>query len=611
MTIEYSSGDHTLEHSDRFSAASHSQAPQFRPLLVLTTASSSQLIELDDTTELTIGRGAPADLRLADPSLSRRHARLSRDGEAVRVVDLGSRNGTWVGGHRIEEAVVRAGDTIVLGQCTIAVQLASPPEAARFGLASPGCVLNDLTQELARSRSFARPLSLLLVRPLTPRRGSSQELFTRCLRALRTTDRAGLYDRDAVLAVLPETTLEDAQRVAERIVNGDCADAYAVRLTCGVASARERSATFSAAHLVSAAWEAARTATLSRPIAIAGAEPSAAASSGSTSGDMVRCNPAMIDLRRQVERLAPRGITVLLHGETGTGKELFASEIHSRSGRRGPLRVVNCAAIPEQLTESVFFGHVRGAFTGAHRDQSGVFVQAHGGTLFLDEIGELSSTAQSTLLRVLETRRVCPIGGTQERDVDVRIVAATHRDLAAMAEQGSFRLDLYHRLASVTLTIPPLRERRDEIEPLVERFLDSACASGAVKPTVHPDALACLLAYHWPGNVRELRNVVERALALYDDNCIRVSDLPLHLMSCDRSSALPMPAPSTQAPGSSQFEAAHDLREAVRQHEWALIQAALEQSQGNQRRAAALLGLPLRTLERKLHIERQHRSRMT
>src|SRR6185312_8470758 len=151
---------------------------------------SSQLVELDDATALTIGRAAPAELKVADPSLSRRHARLSREGEAVRVVDLGSRNGTWVGGRRIEDAIVRAGDTIVLGQCTIAVQLASPPEAARFGLVSPGSVLNDLDQELARSRSFARPLSLLVVRPLTPRLGSPQELFARCLRALRSTDRA-------------------------------------------------------------------------------------------------------------------------------------------------------------------------------------------------------------------------------------------------------------------------------------------------------------------------------------------------------------------------------------------------------------------------------------
>ena len=477
-------------------------------------------------------------------------------------------------------------------------------------------MLSDLGQELARSRSFARPLSLIVVRPLTPRHGSLEELFARCLRALRSTDRAGLYDRDAVVAVLPETTLEDAQRVAALIVNVDSvgsASSQSLQLTCGIATTCERSATFSAAHFVSAAWDAARTATLSRPIVVAGVGPGVAANSvtplpAANGGDMVRCNPAVLELRRQVERLATRTITVLFHGETGTGKELFANEIHRASGRRGPLRVVNCAAIPEQLVESVFFGHVRGAFTGAHREHSGMFVQAHGGTLFLDEIGELSSAAQSTLLRVLETQRVCPIGGTQERDVDVRVVAATHRDLAAMAEQGSFRLDLYHRLAGVTLTIPPLRERRDEILPLLERFLESSCSTDAVRPTVHPDALACLLAYHWPGNVRELRNVVERALALYEGDCIRISDLPLHLVS---SAPNPTPLANAASKAVSQIEAAQDLREAVRQHEWGLIQAALERSHGNQRRAAALLRLPLRTLERKLRIERQLRGRMT
>jgi DNA-binding NtrC family response regulator len=306
----------------------------------------------------------------------------------------------------------------------------------------------------------------------------------------------------------------------------------------------------------------------------------------------------MLELASLVEKLAPRKISVLVFGETGTGKELIARELHEKSGRsQGPLQIVNCGAIPQHLTASVLFGHVRGAFTGADRDHQGVFGRAHGGSVFLDEVGELSAEAQAALLRVLDTQRVCPIGGRQEQLVDVRVIAATHRNLADMVERGSFRLDLYHRLNSVVLQLPSLRERKDEILPLAEHFIERF-AFGDKAPRLSQAASTRLLAYTWPGNVRELRNVIERALALCDGEDICERDLPAQV--CQG----PMPSAPALAP---QPLAALDphalgLREALRRQEIALIEAALRSTHGNQKRAARLLQLPLRTFERKLSV---------
>lgn len=323
----------------------------------------------------------------------------------------------------------------------------------------------------------------------------------------------------------------------------------------------------------------------------------------SCSGDarsFVRNCPRMLELASLVERLAPRKISVLVLGETGTGKELIARELHEKSDRKdGPLQVVNCGAIPEPLTASVLFGHVRGAFTGADRDHQGVFGRAHGGTVFLDEVGELSSEAQAALLRVLDTQRVCPIGGRQEQPVDVRVIAATHRNLGEMVERGSFRLDLYHRLNSVVLQLPSLRERKEEILPLAEHFIEHF--AGRADLRLSHGASARLLAYAWPGNVRELRNVVERAVALCDGESICERDLPLHV--CHRLAHAPEPQlRAAAAPSGASEVGTIGLREALRQQEIALIEAALRSTQGNQKRAACLLQLPLRTFERKLSV---------
>jgi DNA-binding NtrC family response regulator len=309
-------------------------------------------------------------------------------------------------------------------------------------------------------------------------------------------------------------------------------------------------------------------------------------------GDALYSSQQSRDMLSLLRRVAPAPVSVLLQGETGTGKELAARELHRASGRKGPLRVLNCAAIPPHLIEGTLFGHERGAFTGADRARAGVFEEAHGGTVLLDEVGELSLGAQAALLRAIETRRLLRVGGSREIAFDARVVSATHRDLTAMTERGAFRLDLLHRLCVVAVELSPLRARRTEIAPLARHFLAQLQGPCAFDPAV----LTRLETYDWPGNVRELRNVIARAAALAQGPCITLEDLPDALRADPRASAELSLVDSEPAAGSS----ARALRDHLRTVEHEELRRALSQSGGNQRRAAALLGLPLRTFERRL-----------
>ncbi len=230
---------------------------------------------------------------------------------------------------------------------------------------------------------------------------------------------------------------------------------------------------------------------------------------------MIGTSPVMAEVYAALERIVETDITVLIQGATGTGKELVAIALHQGGARaKGPFIATNCAAIPETLLESELFGHVRGAFTGAVADRKGRFVEAHQGTIFLDEIGEMSPMLQVKLLRVLQEGEVRPVGGNSVAKVDVRIVAATNRDLDAMLAEGSFREDLYYRLNVVNLTLPPLSERDGDLALLVDHFLAKCGEAGEGTTAFSDDALSALAAYPWPGNVRELENEVRRAVAL-------------------------------------------------------------------------------------------------
>jgi DNA-binding NtrC family response regulator len=304
-------------------------------------------------------------------------------------------------------------------------------------------------------------------------------------------------------------------------------------------------------------------------------------------------DPQMVELDKQLSRIASASISVLILGETGVGKEVVAEQLHARSGRSGRFVAIHCAALSESLLESELFGYEKGAFTGADRAREGLFEAAQGGTVFLDEIGELPQATQVKLLRVLEERKVLPVGGRTARALDVRFVAATHRDLEESVALGSFRQDLYYRLNGITLRVPPLRERPGDIVALARHFMDvSAAALGRAHRAELSDAARCaLMSYSWPGNIRELRNVVERAVLLGNGEL-----LPEHL-----------PSKLVQA-GSGHSSAMHGaaadprgvLLEQMEQAERQRIVEALRACDGNQTLAAERLGVSRRTLVSRL-----------
>ena len=246
-----------------------------------------------------------------------------------------------------------------------------------------------------------------------------------------------------------------------------------------------------------------------------------------TSGELVGGSPAMKKLVEQIGRAARSAASVLVTGERGTGKELVARAIHTMSPRaKGPLEKLNCAALPSELIESELFGHEAGAFTGATKQRRGKFERASGGTLFLDEVGDMPLPMQAKLLRVLQEREIERVGGSETIAVDVRVVAATNRDLVAACETGAFRADLYDRLNVLPLAIPSLRARREDVPVLAGHFLELAARSNDRRDVrLEPDAVAALASYSWPGNVRELRNVIERLVILTPDNAIRADDV--------------------------------------------------------------------------------------
>jgi DNA-binding NtrC family response regulator len=315
----------------------------------------------------------------------------------------------------------------------------------------------------------------------------------------------------------------------------------------------------------------------------------------------IAASAAMREAFELAGRLGVEVLPVILQGETGSGKEVVARFIHNSGPRKSkPMVCVNCAAIPAALVESTLFGHQRGAFTGAAQQQKGVFEAADGGSLFLDEIGELPLPAQAALLRVIETKRLARVGSTQEIAVDVRIIAATHKDLEAMSETGAFRADLYYRLCAMVVEIPPLRERTEDIEPLLRFFL--AREARARVHDISPEALQSLQAYRWPGNVRELRNAVERAMVVARGGVIEVADLPLKIRgSKARTGGDEMPSGDDGVPASAAPTlAAGDLKLRLQEYESRLLVDTLLSTGWNQTEAAKRLGMPIRTLAYKI-----------
>ena len=304
--------------------------------------------------------------------------------------------------------------------------------------------------------------------------------------------------------------------------------------------------------------------------------------------NIIAVSRKMAQVLEIVGQIADSAASVLLAGESGTGKELIARALHFRSRRQqGPFVPVNCAAIPDNLLESELFGHVKGAFTDARQAKTGLFQAARAGTLFLDEVGEMPLLLQAKLLRVIEDKRVRPVGATEEAPVDVRIVSATNSDLEEAIAAGKFRADLYYRLATVTLVLPALRDRPEDIVPLVKHFLVRASSEAArVVPEIDAEAMACLTHHPWPGNIRELQNAISRAVILCRNNRITRSDLPAKVAGGEAQSVT--------------VDDAVNRRLTMDQLEREYARAIVASVGGNKSEAAAVLGIDRKTLYRKL-----------
>jgi transcriptional regulator with AAA-type ATPase domain len=518
---------------------------------------------LPDSGTLVIGRAVDCDISVPEESLSRRHARLEL-GPPMRIVDLGSANGTVIGGQALaanSSREITPSEMIELG--SVLVTIVMPPRSVLGGLRrvwAHGDFEAKLDEECARGGHFA-VARIRVAAPPEPAR-----LEPVLLGVLRAGDSLARYVPGEYHAVLPGVTPSGATELASGLVTG---------LTSAGLDARVGLACFPGSGTTAAALVASAGAQLA-PAGVPVLVPPPA------SGAMAR-------VYRLIERVAPGTINVLLLGETGVGKEILAEAIHERSPRRSqPLLRLNCAALTESLLESELFGHEKGAFTGALAAKPGLLESAHGGTVFLDEIGELSPSAQAKLLRVIETRQVTRVGALEARAIDVRFVAATHRDLEAASAQGAFRQDLYFRIGGMAILVPPLRERSDEIEPLARAFITAAArAAGRPVPALSREALDALRAYRWPGNIRELRNVLERAVLLTEGE-IGIDELPVEKLD----STLYAPVHDAPAsPGSALSSALEPLRAGLAEAERARILAALDECGGNQSRAAKRLGI--------------------
>ena len=585
---------------------------------------------LDPEAETRIGRGTECTIQLNDPLCSRVHAVLRNVGGRWQVRDMDSRNGTYVNDQKIDDSVLAEGHYLKVGstefkfhQSKMRPTLPGDPNigitqsiVARFKM---GAVETE-APELSSVQTLEQTKDLLLLHQLSIKLLGSSDAQA-CLRLalelvlartqasvvgfLSVSDDRHLKSK----IVLPEYAQQKVE-LSEELMRLVCDEGHAVWIANQKNAEVEKATShysdaqciplvrdkkvLGAFHLyldngrfrqshfdfaVSAANIAASA------LARALQEETLATSFErlkQTSGvfdELIGESPPMLELKGKISRIAGAGGCVLIRGESGSGKELVAKAVHKLSNRANrPLLSVNCAAIPADLIESQLFGHRAGSFTGADRDHAGLFKQADMGTLFLDEIGELTAAGQAKLLRILEGHPFLPVGATQEVQVDVRVIAATNRDLSKLARERKFREDLYYRLNVFELYLPPLRDRGEDIGRLIDHFVDLfRMVHGRPTLSVSDAARAKLIAYAWPGNVRQLRNTIDSAVVMATGPKIEPTDLMLQDVGVDELETLELEV-----------------------WERKLILEALKRTQGNVPEAAKILGIGRATLYRKL-----------
>jgi two-component system response regulator AtoC len=567
---------------------------------------------LPEAGTIAIGRSPECEVFIDHPSVSRRHAVLDI-GPPLAIEDQGSSNGTRVRDKRLgpsQRVELAPGDLIELGALQLVVQQRTAP-VRRRRLWTHDYFDARLEEECERCELSGARFAVIHLRA-TP--GHAASIEDAVAAQLRTLDIVASYAPGQYEALLCETTNDEAEAARRRLTAAfaELRIEVGIGVACYPDDGRDPDA------IIACAAERARGESHDREVA-----PLEIPETG------------MQTLRRLVERIAHASISVLIQGETGVGKEVMAETIHTMSQRaQHPFLQLNCAALSETLLESELFGHEKGAFTGAHAAKPGLLETADKGTVFLDEIGELPATMQVKLLRVIEERRVMRVGGLKSKAIDVRFLAATNRDLEAEVARGAFRQDLYFRLNGITLDIPPLRERQNEIAPLAEIFIARACAESAREPlAISPEASTLLHRYAWPGNIRELKHVLERAVLLCPDPILRPEHLPVEKMRATRTvhaepapvtkpaarnptteNRKPRPTPSEVSerapnPTPPDDDDSLDFKKESRERERRAIIAAMRASEGNQSKAATLLKISRRTLLTKLDLHALPRPR--
>ncbi len=606
-------------------------------LRVLDGRSTQMEFEIDRP--LTIGRGDEGEVRIFDETSSRRHACVRPEGKAFLLEDLGSSNGTFLNGAKVERETLKDGDEILVGSTRFqflltpagerGTVLISPPEES--GLAVHSSIrevdfrvvegkdeaedFRRLTKAFEASRSLTglrdaeevltRLLDILMEELEGDRAAVLQEADSGRLEIVasrgegkkepvlsRAVVRKVAKDREAVLIKDAETDPRFQER--KSLLQQKVRSALCVPLSSGgeflgilYVDRTKSGKSFGPRDLetlLAIAGQAAPALATARAFALERDRREDVERTLGGERVMVGGGPAFRGVLDLVDRAAGSDATVLLKGETGTGKELLARALHEKSPRRkGPFIAVNCAALVDTLMESELFGHEKGAFTGAARRKPGKFELAGGGTLFLDEVGEMALEVQAKLLRALQEREFYRVGGTAPVSVDIRIVAASNRDLKKKVEQGSFRQDLYYRLGVVTVDVPPLRKRREDIGDLVSFAVREACKRTKRRVEgVSPEAMKALQAYAWPGNIRELFNVIERAVVLTRGPVLDASLLPAEIRGEGEA-----PAP---------VSGVMTLKEAEKR----AIQAALTHTGWKKGETAELLGISWPTLNKKI-----------
>ncbi len=555
---------------------------------------------------IVLGRAVECDVRIEDTKLSRRHAEL-RCGATITLVDLGSRNGSYVRSERVPPNVpvpLRVGDAIAIGSTLLTLQRSSAAERPRH-VWSHGYFEARLEEECANAARKGAPFALLRLRleaerADAPTRDTSTEATTP-LAELDGADMLASYAPHEYEALFTRTTAAEADARAAELARK--LEAVGASFAIAVAAYPRDGRTPEA--LIEHTSRGLRT----RPL------DATEHATASAEGAIERMEPIL-------RRVAAGVINVLVLGETGVGKDVLARRIHELSPRaKMPLVSINCGALSESLLEGELFGHEKGAFTGALHAKEGLLESANGGTVLLDEVGEMPLALQVKLLRVLEQREVMRVGAVRPRIIDVRFLAATNRNLENEIVAGRFRQDLYFRLNGISLSLPPLRERVEEIGPLAVAFIDQVCRAmqRRTRPHIAPDAMDTMLRYQWPGNIRELRNVIERAVLLCTGELIAREHLPVEKMGAVVARAGGPPSTRTALPPAPSLSHARSLTVPVPvpapgadgDEERQRILDALEACAGNQSQAAKILGISRATLIRRIeeHAIRRPRKR--